>query len=205
MRITKRDIELIRWINGFGYVRVQTIALYLRIDFSTAARRIRILIEAGLLKKLNTIGPPVILPTKRGLEVANDYLLPLNNIAIGALRHSLLIAECALALERRFQGIFEPERRILDRYRQEREGHVTHLPDGLLHLSDKQALAIELELSAKSVTRTKDILLTLSANQEISETWFIVIDSKIKHHIIQCSEGFENVSTRLWKPKHTYL
>ena len=85
MRLTERDQRLIKWVNSCGYVSVVQVAAFLGVDFSTAARRIRILREAGLLARecLPLSSVSLLVPTRLGVTVAEDDLAPIAGIRPG--------------------------------------------------------------------------------------------------------------------------
>src|SRR4051812_7486329 len=114
MQLTERDINTLRWVNDFGMVTVEQVAKRWGVDFATAARRVRALAGAGLLRRelmeLTSIRP--LVPTKRGCEVAKADLPPITGVRRGQILHDLKLVDIARSVVSRFGGEFEPARRI---------------------------------------------------------------------------------------------
>ena len=202
LRITERDIEIIKRINGFGYMKVESLAGWLRTDFSSAARRVRALIEAGLLeRKTVKFGSPVLVATMAGAEYCNDGLRPVSSVGLSTFRHTILLADLANSLEKKFGQPFLPERRLDAAYRIERGCVPTHLPDGHIQTEPGLPTGIELELTAKSVARTRDIFMAHMADQSIARVHYFAIDESVGAHLIRCGKGFDRIYVKKWKPK----
>lgn len=197
MRITDRDQTLIRWVNGFGYVSVSQVADFMAVDFSTAARRIRLLCDGGVIERkafpLSTMS--VLIPTRDGSAVTGDDLAPIAGVRVATSRHDLMLVDCARALEQRFKMRFEPERRL----RQRGFGNADHLPDGLLHRQDAPPIAVELELSQKPPRRLEAILDTYAAHPEVAEAWYVVVDEGVEKFVRRFAEGRPYVTVRRWR------
>ena len=158
MRVTERDIELLLWLNGFGFVLVSQIAKWMGVDFSTAARRVRALVEAGLVRRVKSsiLSATPIIVTPKGAQVAGDSLPPLSGIRPGEFRHDAVLVDVARGLTARFPGShFEPVRRIRH---SGALAEAKHLPDGYVHRGADRYI-VELELTVKSRKRLEAIML----------------------------------------------
>ena len=84
MRVTDRDVVMIKWLNGHNGVTVSQIAHWLKTDYSTAARRVRKLEDAGLVRRLQdaVLGVQPIAATARGCAVAGDPLPALSGVRV---------------------------------------------------------------------------------------------------------------------------
>lgn len=193
MKITERDIALLLWINGFGFVTVSQIAKWMGgVDFSTAARRVRLLIEAGLLRRVKSqilSATPIIL-TPKGALVAGDGLPPLKGIRAGEFRHDALLVDVARGLMAKFPGSsFEPVRRI------RHSSGVTeakHLPDGYLrHGADR--FIVELELTIKSSRRLAAIMADHTADLGAKEVWYVTDSATVARAVSRASAGLDHV------------
>ncbi len=51
MRLTERDLELLRWINGHGFVTLRQIARWNDSFYQAAQRRVRQLVDHGYLER----------------------------------------------------------------------------------------------------------------------------------------------------------
>lgn len=197
MRLTDRDQELLKWTNGHGFVSVLQWSQKMGVEFSTGARRVRALCDAGMLerRRFPASTATVLIPTVEGCAVAGDHLVPIKGIRVATSRHDLLLVECAMALEERFGFEFEPERRVRGR------GIIGygHMPDGLLHRPSGRPIAVELELSQKSPSRVAAIIAAHAANLEIEEVWYVVVDDVMQQFLRRLSEGYDHVKVRKWK------
>ena len=197
MRMTDRDQSLIRWMNGHGYVSVGQVADFMGVDFSTGARRARVLCDGGVLERrpfpMSTT--KVLLPTRVGCAVIGDELAPIAGIRVATSRHDLTLVDCASALEKRFKMRFEPERRL----RLGAFADADHLPDGLLHRAGGATIAVELELSQKPPRRLAAILDAYGANLEIAEAWYIVMDDAVEKYVRRLSKNRPYIKVRRWQ------
>ncbi len=193
MNITNRDIQLLLWINGFGFVFVLQIAKWMGTDFSTAARRVRLLIKAGLLRRIKQkglSGNPVVV-TPAGTEVAGDDLPPLKGIRPGEYRHDAYLVDVGRGLAAIFPGSrFEPGRRVQQALGR---GHGRHLPDAYLYRENGERIIIELELALKSRHRIASILAQHTADLEATEIWYLTDSEAIARAIKRASAGLDHV------------
>ena len=192
MKITERVVKLLLWINGFGWVVVAQVAKRLSVSFTTAARLVRRLIKAKLLRRVTfpgiTISPLVL--TRLGCTVSGDGLAPSKGIRTGELRHDAKLVDVAREIEAVSGGVFEPVRRVR---------HVMaaddkkHLPDGILHRADGTRVIIELELSVKSQGRLARIIRDHAADLSAQETWYVTDSAAVARAVRRASGAFEHV------------
>ncbi|WP_439498503.1 hypothetical protein [Bosea sp. (in: a-proteobacteria)] len=197
MRMTSRDQDLVKWNNGSGFVSVKQVSEWMGVEFSTGARRVRALCEAGLLERREfpASTATVLIPTADGCALAGDNLPPLKGVRVATSRHDLLLVDCAMALEKRFDFRFEPERRL----RARGFGATGHTPDGLLHRPSGRPVAVELELSQKSPARVTAIMDAYAATLDIEEVWYVVIDDVIDRYLRRLASGHEHIKVRKWR------
>jgi hypothetical protein len=150
MNVTERDLELVQSISRFGFLTVdQVVRLWGSADFSTVAARVRKLIEAGLLWRVDlkhSTARPLI-ATRLGCQLAGDPLPTVKGIRLSTFEHDRKLFDLALSLEARFSSRFETEREY--RYRRPERAADFHVPDGVLHRGEER-IGIELELSQKA-------------------------------------------------------
>ncbi|MBE7734632.1 hypothetical protein [Devosia faecipullorum] len=198
MKVTERDAELLSRINAFGFMRVEQVAEFWRVDFSTAARRVRKLIAAGLLKRIElgimTNRPLVV--TMAGCRLIGDTIPPMTGIRAGTFRHDGLLPDLALSLERRFGVAFETERQLLA----QPDAVRGHLPDGLLHLKDGRHVGIELELTQKSQRRLTDIISIHASNLALDEVWYVIIDEAMRPVLTRAAADHSHIKIVKWTP-----
>jgi hypothetical protein len=179
MQVTDRDKALLRWLNGFGAAITTQVAQYMGVDPSIAARRLRVLIEAGLLEKrvIQGVSYRVLICTAAGCRESNDDLPPLQGIRRGVIYHDLKVIDVARRLIKKFGGNFEPARRIL--HRREAIKKADHCPDGLFYLPIGKTVAVELELSAKSPRRLRQIFAYYATALDIDRVLYLTTDPAV--------------------------
>lgn len=197
MHTTERDLKLVRWANGHGYVSISQIAEFLGVDFRTAARRVRILCRSGLLIRLPfpMSAFSVVAPTRTGCDLASDDLAPVSGVRVPTSRHDLALVDLARSLESSFSMTYESERRL-------RHRGVTiagHSPDGLLHPKSGLPVGVELELSAKSPRRLEAIFDRYAACADVDEAWYIVTDPAMRVFIKRVLGERSGIRVKLWK------
>lgn len=203
MRNTKRVVELLIWINGVGWVVVAQVAKRLSVSFTTAARLVRRLIKANLLRRVTfpgiTISPLVVTPL--GCKISGDALAPPSGIRVGELRHDAKLVDVARELEARFGGVFEPARRLRQAMASDDK---RHLADGVLHLPDGSDVIIELELSEKARRRLARIIAEHAANLSAAQVWYVTDSAAVARAVRRASEPYDHVRVmRLTKPDAT--
>jgi hypothetical protein len=186
MKVVERDVRLIRWLNGWGAATVQQIAAWMPAKFSTAARRVAILVEEGFLKRaeISFVRASPILPSMQGCRIANDDLAPLSRIRLSTYLHDRQIIDVSRSAQGRFGGEIEPARRIRHRL-----GGASHVPDAILHREGEAPVAIELELSAKTPARLKSIIDGYRANLDFKEVWYITDSAEVVRALKRATGG----------------
>ena len=204
MRLTDRDRDLLRWCNSHGCVEVEHIRERWEVSFSAAARRVRDLVAADLLKRIpvSTAGKIPLVVTKTGCALIGDELPGLTGIRLATYRHDSLLVELAKSLERKTGGHFETERRLHHRMDAVRK-KISHLPDGLLHRPGKDPLAVELELSQKSPARLKKIISDYRADMSIGGVAYFCIDDAVTRHVLRCAGSASHIKVIPWRPRST--
>ncbi|QMV00850.1 MarR family transcriptional regulator [Devosia sp. D6-9] len=197
MKVTERDVGLIRRINAHGFMSVDQIASFWRVDFSTAARRVRKLIEAGLLHRMTMpfLDARPLVATPTGCNLAGDHIPHVAGIRTGTFRHDALLPDLGLSLERKFSAAFETERQIKMRI-----GKAPHLPDGILHMPGGRKVAIELELTQKARRRLARIMDFHAANLEIDAVWYVVLDEAMRAFLQRATIDHPHIKIVKWTP-----
>jgi hypothetical protein len=180
MRVTDRDLKTFKWLNGYGVATNLQVSKFWEVTFTTAARRIRILLEDGLIEKKSIDGVSYnpLICTAAACKLANDDLPPLQGIRGSTLHHDLKVVDVGRALTKKFGGTFEPARRI--HHRRSPKEKSAHLPDGFLHLPGRRPpVVVELELSAKSQARLKKIFEYYTARLDIEKVLYLTDDPSV--------------------------
>lgn len=198
MKVTERDLRLLGRINAFGFMSVEQIADVWDVNFSTASRRVRKLIEAGLLRRLDlgALAARPLVVTRAGCALMGDRIPPMRGIRIGTYRHDALVVDLALGLERRFGAPFETERQL-----KAQPGLVAgHLPDGVLHMPDGRHIGIELELTQKSQQRLSEIMAAHTSNLALDAVWYVIIDEAMRPALARASTDHPHIRIVKWTP-----
>lgn len=173
MQITERDIEIIRFINDFGFCEIKQIEKQFGITKSRGYQIMKRLVNANLVihEKVFHGAHGIFYVTKLGSECTD--LPPIKNIPKDNYQHQLAIIEMFLKLKDQYpEAEWISERRIKrDKYRKGL-GKRGHIPDGMLIFPDNKEVAIEIELTLKSKRRLKEIFHTYIACLQIKETWY---------------------------------
>ncbi len=198
MKMTERDQKLLRRVNAYGFMSVEQISDLWAVDFSTASRRVRKLIEAKLLRRLeiSALSARPLVVTKTGCTVVGDLVPPITGIRIATYLHDALVVDLALALEKRFGATFETERQL-----KVQPGQAPgHLPDGVLHIPDGRRIGIELELTQKAQRRLAAIMDSHAANLALDLVWYVVIDEAMRSFLTRAAADHPHIKIVKWTP-----
>jgi len=186
MILTKRDVRLFWWVNGWGAVTVEQVAAWMGgVGFSTAARRIRKLCEAGFLRRIQVAGlrEPAIALTDYGQEVARDPLPPLPGVRLATWHHDKTMCSMEARILRRFpESVVIPERRLRTN-RLMAGAPPKHLPDAEAHRAGVRPIAFELELTPKAPGRIQEILTAYATSRDYASVIYLVPDQRMKRYV----------------------
>lgn len=174
-RLQQRDLELVQWINGFGFAEIGQIAGKWGVSYSTAQIWLAKLVKAGLLARERVLfgGAYAMRPTAAGVRLAGDGLGRIKRIGLGTYPHDRAVVSLAVRLEKETHGVYEPERRLRRRLGKSGAGNPGHVPDGLLRLPGaNKPIAIEVELSAKPRQRLREIVCDYRKTFDYSEVHY---------------------------------
>jgi hypothetical protein len=200
VHVTQRDLELVRTICRFGFLTVDQVGRFWgSVDFSTAAARVRTLVDAGLIRRLelthSTARP--LLATRRGVELAGDPLPIVKGVRLATFEHDRMLFDLALALEARFSCRFETEREY--RFRRPDRATDFHMPDGVLHRG-KERIGIELELTQKARHRLIGIVNSHAANLDLDEAWYVVVTDAMRGYVHRIAGDAPHIKIVKWTP-----
>lgn len=174
IRIGQRDIIGMDWTAEQGVMRLdQLAALFTALsERSVSNDAARKTIERwtrqgwATMRTLLQGEPPYIWLTGAGMKITgHDY--PAAAPSLGTLRHSRITTDIRIHLQSRYPGTsWRSERAIRATLpRRERGSRSPHVPDGELHGGGGHILAVENELTAKTSSRTRAIMLGLLARR----------------------------------------
>lgn len=191
MQLTPRDIQLLLWLNSFGWASILHISRWMAVDYSTAARRIRALERAGLVRRFHvpvlTASPIAV--TATGVAAAGDQLPPLRGFRLAEHRHDGMLIDVAFGLLKKFPGSrFEPARTI----EHATNGAMPHVPDGYLHHRGDRFI-IELELTVKSRSRLDAIIAGHVADLGAKEVWYVTDSDLVANAIRRAKKDHDFV------------
>lgn len=178
MNLTERDIEIIKFINTFGFCEMPQIEKRFNLKKPRNYQLVSRLVEKGLLKHER------IFHGRHGIFRATDKgakyteLPPLHRVIYGNYKHDLLVIELYLKLRQ-----LHPEAQWVSERELKRDkyfdgvGKRGHLPDGMLLFPvegkpEKKQIVVELELTLKGKNRMEGILKGYTANFSIDEVWY---------------------------------
>lgn len=160
LRLTDRDIEILRWLAGFGGATATQIARRFRSGYSYTSRRLTQLLSAGLLSRERFLyrRGGLYAVTANGLAVLGSDL-PVDEPRLAAFEHELAVVDLAIAAElagarvltrRQMQTLETPLAGAVDDgvllYAVQLADEVRHFPDLLLERADGR-WAVEVELN----------------------------------------------------------
>jgi hypothetical protein len=183
IQITKRDCQLLYWINRCGFVTIHHIVQQLHIKPITAYQRLHKLVEHDYLAyRRITIDPGVYCVTRKGVQIAESPLPPLSKVALASYRHHLCTVSLLLRLEQHLNVPYVTERELRHQHGQKSFGLNTHISDGDI-LLDNQRIAIEVELNKKSQYRRDKIFLHYLKSPEYKQVWYFYENNEVRNQM----------------------
>lgn len=174
MKFTKRDIEILKFINEFGFCEISQIEQKFRLKKPRCYQIMKRLVVADLVthERIFHGKNGVFYLTKQGAACTD--LPPIKNIPKDNYVHQLTIIEVYLKLIKQFPGAeWISERRITREKSVYSVGRkINHLADGVLIFPDDKQIAIEVELTMKTKRRLEDIILSYVLHKRIKEVWY---------------------------------
>ncbi len=198
MIFQKRDAEILRWINGFGFASAEQIKTFMKVGNTAAYVRLKKLVDGGYLTRERILHGQARIHklTKKGVLASGDAVLPLQYVNLGTFRHDYKLIDLALMLEEQTGGSFQPDRRIRHDEGLSGVGQLGHIADGLLSIGQDKPIAIELELSVKSRARIQSIINDYGGNLSVKEVWYYTDNKEVVRAISQASKGFDFIKVK---------
>lgn len=198
MLVTRRDVDMLNWINGVGFVNIDQITARYKISRETAYARLRKLIAGNYLlhERLLQNKPGHYRVTKEGAEFNPLGLKPLKYVSLPKYNHTKLIVTLSLKLTEKYQALFIPERELRLDMECDGVGHCGHLADGVLEFEDKR-IAIEVELTTKGRRRLKKIITGYLSDFSFNEAWYFCGSKEVMNLVESQSKGRDFIKTFL--------
>ena len=173
MKITERDIEMIRFINDCGFCLTPHLERRFSIKNWRVYQLMKRLVEAGLVKQQRLFygKPNVYYVTSEGAEFTD--LPALQKINLGTYEHQIKLTEVVMKLRELYPGCtWISERKLKHDNFFNGIGVRGHVSDGVLIKPDNYSISIEVELTLKSKHRLESILKSYTAQLAIKEVWY---------------------------------
>ena len=174
IRLTERDLEIIRWINSHRAATVEQVARKLGLSVFTVKKRLSELKSCDYLvyEKLFHEKPGVYRAGAKGAAVTGDSL-PVARLTLGSYEHDLQLVDLAVSLEQKTGVQWQTDRQLRHEKGLKGVGAPGHIPDGILIFPGGDRVAVELELSPKGAGRLEKILRDY-ARRRYKEVWYFV-------------------------------
>jgi hypothetical protein len=181
MQLTKRDREILIFINETGICVMPQIQKEFDLKFPRNYQVMKRLVDGGfvmhdqIFKKQHGI----YYLTNKGAE--QTPLPALSNVSLGGYRHQLLITD----IRQKLRTKYPDTKWISERYLKQQKfyyglGKTGHIADGMLVFPDQKKIAIEVELSLKGKYRLENIFSAYGGQLEIDEAWYFCVDQLIR-------------------------
>ncbi|MBI1300070.1 MAG: hypothetical protein GC137_00290 [Alphaproteobacteria bacterium] len=198
MQFQKRDAEILKWVNGFGFATVDQIKGFMKVGNTAAYVRIKKLVEGGYLARERILHGQARIHkvTKRGVIASGDHILPVQDIRLGTFKHDLALVDLALKLEEETGGQFIPQRQIRHDEGLSGVGQMGHIPDGYLFIDDDKPVAVELELSVKSRARLNSIVQDYGGDLRVKEVWYYTNQKSVYNALEKATQGYSFIKIK---------
>ncbi len=174
MLLTDRDMEILNFINQFGFCEMPHIEKMFKLKKPRNYKVMQRLVKAGLVihEYILRNRHGIYRLTREGAE-CTDYPM-LKYVSLGSYLHQLTVVDVYLKLMERFPDATWISERSLKRDQYVKGSFVRygHVADGLLLLPDDKKIAIEVELTMKGKDRLGKIVHSYALNRSISEVWY---------------------------------
>jgi len=173
MKLTERDIEILRFINEFGFCEILQIEKRFAMKKPRCYQVMQRLVKEGLVihQRIFHGRHGMFQLSRQGAKFTD--LPPMSKIPIGYYEHQLLAIEVYLKCRQLYPEAAWISERILQKEKFcDGVGKRGHLSDGMLVFPDGQQIAIEIELTKKGANRRLRILKGYGAQFSISEVWY---------------------------------
>lgn len=197
MLITKRDEEILNFINEFGFCEIPQLETKFGFKKPRSYQIMQRLVKAGLVihQRIFYGTHGIFYLTKTGAEYTD--LPRIKNIPKEIYEHQLAIIKVYFKLIEKYphaQWICERrikrEKFMADGIRAGKRRH--HLADGMLVFPDNEQIAVEVELSMKSKKRLKEIILGYWMHKDIREVWYFCSPA-VAAKVSKIADGWDHI------------
>lgn len=181
MKLTKRDKEILQFINAVGWCIEPQIGRRFSIRWWIVYRIMKRLIRAGLVihKRLYFEFHGIYFLSSQGASFTD--LPPIDRISKGIYDHQKVLIDVILKLRELYpDATWISERHLKQQKFQYGVGRMGHVSDGLILFPDGKKIAIEVELSQKSRRRLERIFRAYGGQTAIREAWYFCADETMR-------------------------
>ena len=191
MRITQRDEKLLLTLSSFGLLKTSQIhkVVFCKTSKSALLRRLNLLEKAHLIRRIRHFEEAIWSLTHRGARVIGEEKARKSLINHNTLNHDVLLSEIRFKLEKNNIGEnWELEHSLKHKILAQssfRSRENLIIPDDLLVVNkgQKEAVALELELYKKSLSRYKMIFRKYQEKKNLFCLWYIVRDKNLGEYL----------------------
>lgn len=172
MKLTERDLRILQFINIFGFCETQHLSELFKISSKRTNQLTKRLANDGYLikERLFHNQSAIYRLTLKGAQLTT--LPPLSKISLGSYHHTIALIIVYLKVLKKYPNCtWIGERYLLNQKFESGVGKKGHIADALLRIDDK-TVALEIELSLKSVERLLAIIREYGTNMNITEVWY---------------------------------
>jgi len=173
MKITERNLEIMRFINEFEFCEIIQIEKKFGLKKPRSYQIMQRLVKEKLVihEKVFHGRNGIYYLSKQG---ANFTDLPaMNNVPVAVYDHQLVIIDLYFKLIEKYPDAkWISERKLKYEKFSKGIGSIGHISDGMLIFPDDTQIAIEVELTMKGKRRLEKILKAYGSKFEIKEVWY---------------------------------
>jgi hypothetical protein len=176
MRLTERDIEILRFINDFGFCEMVQIERRFLLKKPRNYEIMRRLLRNGFVnhRRIFFARHGIYYLSAKGALCTN--LPPIDRVTIGQYEHQVSVINVYMKLRVLHpEAIWISERQLKHDKYFDGVGKRGHLSDGVLMFQDGKKIAVEVEISVKGKNRIDKILKGYAAQFELKEVWYFCL------------------------------
>lgn len=185
MKVTKRDIELLTWINRYGFVTINHICKFLNIEKPTAYGYIKRFIKNKYLihERIFHEQPGVYRVSYSGAKLTQHNIPAPRKVNIINYYHNLKLVDLSFSLTNKNHHI-TTEREIRHLHLINHKNKPDYTPDGIINNN----IALELELTRKSKKRYDKIFKYYLENPQYKEVWYFSDNNEVINLLTKYSQ-----------------
>ncbi len=173
MRMTKRDLEILHFINQFGFCEMPHLNRRFNFKKPRNYQVVKRLLKEGLLQR------QFLFYGKSGIYTLSEEgakytdFPPLRRLPLAIYDHEITLIDVhTILMKQHPTARWVSERELKLKKFSKGFGQRGHVADGKLIFPDNKVVAIELELTVKGQRRIEKILKHYSRDTDIHEIWY---------------------------------